>query len=366
MRADGRAGRPVWWRPEVAGRDVLLALAATSGPLPSAVAARLAAGQDPVGLLRPYSPDPAGVAATLGDLGLRFVVPGDREWPLDASPPDPPCAWLFMAGRAPPGPDAAVAVVGGRRASPLRRAAARSLAAGLAAAGWWVVSGGAVGVDAAAHAGALDGRGRTVAVLGCGLDVVYPRANGPLFARIVAEGGTLLSEHPPGAPPRAAHFVPRNRLIAALAAAVVVVEAAEGSGSLSTARAAGSRGRGRVLVVPGAPWDPGAAGSNELLRDGGTLVRGLDDILEELEAPTPAGGRNPPAKPWPQVAGPAARAVLQALVDGQVVGPARLAATTDLTPEVIADAVLELELAGLVRRTAAGFQFVALPRPPGP
>jgi DNA processing protein len=362
MTADGRTGRPRWWAPGMAGRDVLLALAATPGPLPAAVAARLAAGQDPAGLLRPHSPDPAGVAATLRDLGLRFLVPGDPQWPLDASPPDPPCAWLFLAGRAPPGPDAAVAVVGGRRASPLRRAAARSLASGLAAAGWWVVSGGAVGVDAAAHAGALDRGGATVAVLGCGLDVIYPRANGPLFARIVAEGGTLLSEHPPGAQPRAAHFVPRNRLIAALAAAVVVVEAAEGSGSLSTARAAGSRGRGRVLVVPGAPWDPGAAGGNELLRDGATLVRGLDDVLEELGAPIPAAGLDPPARRWPQVAGPAARAVLTALVDGQVVGPARLAATTDLAAEAIAGALLELELAGLVRRTAAGFQLVELHR----
>jgi DNA processing protein len=104
-------------------------------------------------------------------------------------------------------------VVGGRRASPLRRAAARALGAGLAAAGWSVVSGGAAGVDAAAHRGALDGGGRTVVVLGCGLDVGYPRANTGLFARVLAAGGGVVSEHPPGAPPRPAHFPPRNRLI---------------------------------------------------------------------------------------------------------------------------------------------------------
>jgi DNA processing protein len=106
-----------------------------------------------------------------------------------------------------------VAVVGGRRASPLRRAAARALGAGLAAAGWAVVSGGAVGVDAAAHRGALDGGGRTVVVLGCGLDVAYPRANTGLFASVLAAGGSVVSEHPPGAAPRPVNFPPRNRLI---------------------------------------------------------------------------------------------------------------------------------------------------------
>jgi DNA processing protein len=145
-----------------------------------------------------------------------------------------------------------------------------------------MVSGGAVGVDAATHVGALDAGGRTVVVLGCGLDVPYPRANTSLFARVRAAGGTLVSEHPPSTQPRAANFLPRNRLIAALSAAVVVVEAAEESGSLSTARAAGSRGAGHILVLPGAPWDPGAAGCNQLIRDGATLVCSLTDILEEL------------------------------------------------------------------------------------
>jgi len=258
-------------------------------------------------------------------------------------------------------------VVGGRRASPLRRAAARALGAGLAAAGWSVVSGGAVGVDAAAHGGALDGGGRTVVVLGCGLDVAYPRANAGLFARALAAGGSVVSEHPPGVPPRPAHFLPRNRLIAALAAAVVVVEAAEDSGSLSTAKAAGGRGGGRVLVVPGAPWDVGAAGCNALIRDGATLVRGLADILEELgatAAPVPgpsAAAAEPAGAPASARTGIRARKVLSALVDGGVLGAPRLAAMTGLEPAALAAALLELELAGLVRRTAAGVQAVALP-----
>jgi DNA processing protein len=364
--------RPGWWVPGMPARAVMLALAATPATLPAVTAERLAGGADPAALLRPDSPDPGAVATRLEAVGARLLLPGDPGWPLAATPPDPPCAWLFLAGQDPPGPAASVAVVGGRRASPLRRAAARALGAGLAAAGWSVVSGGAVGVDAAAHDGALDGGGRTVVVLGCGLDVAYPRANAGLFARVLAAGGSVVSEHPPGAPPRPAHFLPRNRLIAALAAAVVVVEAAEDSGSLSTARAAGGRGSGRVLVVPGAPWDAGAAGCNALIRDGATLVRGLADILEELGAVAAPAGPGAPAAELaaaPPAGGQAAsaptgthaRKVLAALVDGGVLGAPRLAAMTGLEPAALAGALLELELAGLVRRTAAGVQAVALP-----
>jgi DNA processing protein len=349
----------------VGEREVLLSLAATPGPLPAAVATRLAEGRDPASLLCAHSPEPGVAAARLDVLGLRLLVPGDDGWPLAATPPDPPCAWLFVAGPAPPGAAASVAVVGGRRASPLRRAAARSIGGGLARVGWCVVSGGAVGVDAAAHAGALEAGGRTVVVLGCGLDVPYPRANTGLFARVRDAGGTLTSEHPPATQPRAAHFLPRNRLIAALSTAVVVVEAAEDSGSLSTARAAGSRGLGHVLVLPGAPWDPGAAGCNQLIRDGATLVRSLTDILEELGATVGGGGGATGAHAWPGLEAPA-RVVLTALIDGQLTSPGRLAATTDLAPAALDAALLDLELAGLVRRTAAGVQAVSLPAGPDP
>jgi DNA processing protein len=381
----GMEGRPAWWTSRVGERDVLLSLAATPGPLPAAVATRLAEGSHPASLLRAHSPEPVAVAERLDALGVRLMVPGDEGWPLDATPPDPPCAWLFVAGPAPPPAMASVAVVGGRRASPLRRAAARAVGAGLARAGWCVVSGGAVGVDAAAHAGAVDAGGRTVVVLGCGLDVPYPRANTVLFARVLAGGGTLTSEHPPGAQPRGANFLPRNRMIAALSAAVVVVEAAEGSGSLSTARAAGSRGVGHVLVLPGAPWDPGAAGCNQLIRDGATLARSLTDILEELGATVtghsiageggavggaiPAGAGTAAhdggsgAQTWSGL-DPQARAVLTALIDGQLLTHGRLAAATTLPPAALDAALLDLELAGLIRRTTAGIQAIGLLGPP--
>ena len=356
----------------------MLSLAATPGPLPARVATRLAEGKDPASLLRAHSPDPAAVTAHLAALGQRLLLAGDEGWPLAGSPPDPPCAWLFVSGQLLPRAGMSVAVVGGRHASPLRRAAARSIGAGLARAGWCVVSGGAVGVDAAAHAGALDAGGRTVVVLGCGLDVPYPRANAGLFTRVRAAGGTVVSEHSPATQPRAANFIPRNRLIAALSAAVVVVEAAEDSGSLSTARAAGSRGAGHILVLPGAPWDPGTAGCNQLIRDGATLVRSLTDILEELATtaggltqavatgPGPGPATGPGLGLGPQAwAGldPAARDVLTALVDGQMLTPGRLAAVTDHPPADLDTALLDLELAGLIRRTAGGVQAINLPAP---
>jgi DNA processing protein len=382
----------------------MLALAATPGRLPSVTGALLAGGAEPNELLQPESPDPAALTGRLDDLGIRLLLPGDPCWPFRAAPPDPPCPWLFVIGPDPPPPERCAAIVGGRRASALRRATARSLAGGLAAAGVCVVSGGAIGVDAAAHAGALEAGGATVVVLGCGLDVPYPRRNLELFRRVREAGGTLLTEHPPGAKPLAAHFLPRNRLIAALAGAVVVVEAADGSGSLSTARAAGSRGAGQVLAVPGAPWDPGAAGCNDLIRDGATLVRGLDDVLEALpriqvepepdaaSAAGPDSSRTPwngprlspgngsrrtpgnglsrargnglPCRPLSQGATSAARRVIDALGDGRLMGVAAIACATGLEPNRVVGALLELELAGLVRRSASGAEAIAMPLDP--
>ena len=183
----------------VGEREVLLSLAATPGPLPAAVATRLAEGRDPRACSVRTAPSRRRGRATRRP---RPAAPGPRRRGLAAGRHTArPTVRLAVRRRAGPAPAmASVAVVGGRRASPLRRAAARSIGAGLARAGWCVVSGGAVGVDAAAHAGAVDAGGRTVVVLGCGLDVPYPRANTGLFARVLAGGGTLTSEHPPGSP----------------------------------------------------------------------------------------------------------------------------------------------------------------------
>ena len=197
---------------------------------------------------------------------------------LDAIHDPPPLLWidgLVDVLRAP-----AVAIVGSRAASPYALEVARRLGADLARRGITVISGMARGVDAAAHRGALEGGGTTVAVFGCGVDVVYPREHGALAAEI-RERGALVSEFPPGMPPYKGHFPQRNRIISGLSLAVVVVEAAEGSGSLITAEFAMEQGRA-VLAVPGNVLGGRNAGAHALLRDGAKLVECADDILEEI------------------------------------------------------------------------------------
>jgi DNA processing protein len=174
-----------------------------------------------------------------------------------------------------------VAVIGARNASALGLRLAEMLARELGAAGWTVVSGMARGIDAAAHQGALETG--TVAALAGGADVVYPPQNAGLHAAVAAQG-LLLSEAPMGEAPQARHFPRRNRIVSGLSRGVVLIEAAERSGSLITARLALEQGR-EVMAAPGSPLDPRAAGCNALIRDGATLVRGAQDVIEALAAP---------------------------------------------------------------------------------
>ncbi|MBC7155941.1 MAG: DNA-protecting protein DprA, partial [Rhodobacteraceae bacterium] len=231
-----------------------------------------------------YSPCPEGVVraelAAGRAAGARLICGADPEWPaaLRELPDAPPVLWLRGDGALLARP--MVALVGARNASSLGVRMARRLAWGLAEAGWCVVSGLARGIDAAAHGAALEARGATAAVMAGGVDVIYPPENAALAADIAARG-LLLSEMPPGYAPQARHFPQRNRVISGLARAVVVVEAAARSGSLITARGALDQGR-EVLAVPGHPLDARAAGCNQLLREGATLVRSPDDVLEAL------------------------------------------------------------------------------------
>ena len=176
--------------------------------------------------------------------------------------------------------DYAVAIVGTRRASPYGHAVAERLAADLAAAGVTVVSGLAKGIDTSAHQATLDAGGRTLAVLGNGLDQVYPPANTRLATRI-ADAGALISEFPPGTPPDAVNFPRRNRIIAGLARATLIVEAPAHSGALITADFALEHGRD-VMAVPGSIFSPMSVGTNELLKQGAMPVTGVDDILAVL------------------------------------------------------------------------------------
>jgi len=216
-------------------------------------------------------------------LGVCIVAVDAPEYPpLLREIYDPP-AVLWVLGRL-SGPEAGppLAIVGTRGASPQGRALARGMARDLAAAGATIVSGLARGIDAAAHEGALEAGGRTLAVLGSGVDRVYPPENGALAARIGAHGA-VISELPLGTAPFASNFPKRNRIIAGLCQAVVVVEAPKRSGALVTARLALDEGRD-VFAVPGHPAAPGSAGTNALIRDGAVLVRGAGDVAEGIGA----------------------------------------------------------------------------------
>jgi DNA processing protein len=206
---------------------------------------------------------------------VRLLHRGEPGWPEALEHLDLPPPALWLCGPHPPG-GAAVAVVGSRDATHAGLEIARRLAGDLAAAGIPVISGMALGVDGAAHLGALDAGGVTVGVLGCGIDVSYPQRHRALRGR-VARTGLLLTEEPPGTFPAPWRFPRRNRIIAALATAVVVVEASDRSGALSTARHALDLGR-EVFAVPGSVLSERSAGANRLIRDGAVPLTETRDL----------------------------------------------------------------------------------------
>ena len=191
---------------------------------------------------------------------------------------------LYVLGGAEALLSAQLAIVGSRNPTAGGARTAREFAEFLARAGLVITSGLALGIDASAHEGALAARGTTVAVLGCGLDDIYPPENGGLASRILSGGGALLSEFPPGTPPRRENFPRRNRLISGLALGTLVVEAARQSGSLITARLAAEQGR-EVFAIPGSIHNPLARGCHQLLRQGAKLVETAADVLSELKIP---------------------------------------------------------------------------------
>jgi DNA processing protein len=226
--------------------------------------------------------DPNALLERLEEKGIQALTPADEGYPARLTEiPDPPPA-LFVDGNLPQGPT--VAIVGSRKASPTGLAVARSLGKALGERDVCVVSGLALGVDAASHQGSLDGGGPTVGVLGCGIDVVYPRSNRRLFEK-VRESGAIISEYYLGESPLAWRFPARNRIIAGLGEVLVVVEAAEKSGALITARHALDAGRD-VWAVPGPPGVPECRGSNKLLADGAGVLWDIPEFVEAI-APEP-------------------------------------------------------------------------------
>ncbi|MBQ9459138.1 MAG: DNA-processing protein DprA [Oscillospiraceae bacterium] len=232
----------------------------------------------------------AATDAILGEcerLGVRILTMQDADYPMRLRNIfEPPCL-LYIRGRLPEiDEEAAIAMVGTRSATPYGLETAETLAYSMAKQGALIVSGAASGIDSAAHRGALRAGGKTVAVLGCGVDVVYPAENGQLY-RDIAATGALVSEYPPGTGAIGSHFPVRNRIISGLCLATVVVEAPERSGALITARTALEQGRD-VYAVPGAINAPASKGCNRMIADGAAaLVTDSRDILWEYEARYP-------------------------------------------------------------------------------
>jgi DNA processing protein len=278
----------------------------------------------------------------------RIVTLGDAGYPAALLHTADPPLLLFLHGRAELLARDALAVVGSRNPTAQGRENAEAFAAHFSAAGWPVVSGLALGIDGAAHEGALRGAGSTVAVLGTGIDRIYPPRHERLARRIAAEG-LLVSEFPLGTPPLAQNFPSRNRLIAGLARGTLVVEAALQSGSLITARLAAEAGR-EVFAIPGSIHSPQARGCHALIKQGAKLVETAEDVLAELK---PAGATPPP---FAEAASPDDAShdpVLAALGHDPATLDA-IGARTGWPAAELAARLLELELEGRVQRLPGG------------
>jgi DNA processing protein len=293
--------------------------------------------------------DAGGMKRSLGSCGASAHFPGDSGYPEPLSHLQDPPLVLFVRGSALDPADIHVAVVGARACTPLGRELASTMSRQLARYAV-VVSGAARGIDTAAHEGCLAGGGRTVAVLGCGIDVAYPKSNASLLNRILDRGGSVVSEYPPGVPAEPFRFPARNRIIAGLSRAVVLVQGGERSGSLITAEHALDLGRS-VYAVPGAINDPLFAAPLAAIRDGAGLIRGCDDLLHDLEI-----DRDPATDRRAQLT-LAEDAVLQRL-SGPTLAES-VARDLEVATGTAVAILLELELKGLVRSAGGRFEPTA-------
>jgi DNA processing protein len=287
----------------------------------------------------------------LDRLGARLLTLQDPDYPpLLAGIYDPP-PFLYCLGQGSWENRPVIAVVGSRNASDYGRKITERLAYGLAQAGVVVVSGLARGVDTAAHSGALIAKGCTVAVLGSGLDVIYPSENRKLFEQIT-ESGLVCSEFPLGALPERPHFPIRNRIISGLSLGVVIVEATQHSGSLITARLALEQGR-EVFAVPGSVESFKSSGTHGLIKQGAKLVEHAQDILDEIPGKYPRSfpGQEsyPPASPVPERLSEDQRRIWELLATGaKQIDP--IARETGLAVGILLSQLLDMELKGVIKQ----------------
>ena len=271
----------------------------------------------------------------------------------------PPIA-LFVAGNVESLSRPQLAIVGSRNPTPAARETAFEFSASLASIGITITSGLAAGIDGACHRGAIHADGFTVAVMGCGLDQVYPASHRELMEKVAAQGA-VISEFPVGEPPRPHNFPRRNRVISGLSAGVLVVEAAVRSGSLITARCAMEQGR-EVLAMPGSIHNPMARGCHALIRQGAKLVETVDDVLEEIGPSLNVSPASSPCEPPGCATAEGAetfglddeyRALLEH-VDYAATSVDVLVSRSGLTPQVVSSMLLQLELSGFIASIAGG------------
>ena len=304
--------------------------------------------------------DPYRDAQVIAKLNGRVIIPSDLDWPSqlgDLGLSAPSLLWVRGAPDLRVAMLRSVAMVGARACTPYGDRVASEFASELAGLGWCIVSGGAFGIDTAAHRGALAAAGSTAAVLACGVDVSYPPRNETLFDQI-AQQGFLISEVAPGAVPHRGRFLVRNRVIAALTRGTVVVEAALRSGSLSTARAAQELNR-MVLAVPGPVTSAQSAGVNQLSRHGAHVVTSAAEIIEAVGE---LGGDLAP-EPRGQLSlldhlDPSSRSVLDALPARGSLSASDIARQAGCAPSEVMGHLALLELEGFVRRRDDGWSLV--------
>lgn len=373
---DERQARAVLSRVAEPGDLELVAFVAEHGALATcaAIGSGEFSGRSAAGYrLRIAAAEPERDLEHAARIGMRLICPGDPEWPeqvndlegaaLHDGRGSPPLAlWARGTADLAAATHRSCAVVGSRAASDYGTFVAAEMAAGLADRGITVVSGGAFGIDAAAHHGALAADGCTVAVLACGADVAYPRAHERMFHRI-AESGVLVSEVAPGAHPTRPGFLVRNRLIAALSRGTVVVEAALRSGALNTATWANECHR-ELMVVPGPVTSPQSAGAHELMRAGrATLVTDAAEVAEQIGAmgadlAPPKRGEERPRDELDRVA----LRVLEAVPVGRAKGTAMIATEAGLALAEVIGALERLCQLDYVERRDSGWRWSATAR----
>ncbi|MFH8222717.1 DNA-processing protein DprA [Streptomyces sp. NPDC018057] len=341
------------WVRELGAQTVARRLRDGTAPLPGVSGKRWA------GLCaRAVRADPERDLAVAQETGVRFVHPGGTEWPAqldDLADARPTGLWVRGRPSLRMWALRSVALVGARACTDYGVHMAATLAAGLTERGWVVVSGGAYGIDGAAHRGTLAGAGATVAVLACGVDRPYPRGHTGLLTRI-AQQGLVIGELPPGEHPTPSRFIVRNRVIAALTRGTVVVEAAHRSGSLVTARAAQRLGR-HTMGVPGPATSALSAGVHELLRGGATLVTDAAEVTELIgDIGELAPERRGPVLPR-DLLPPETRQILAALPASGAPTAAEIARGARTTPDDAVAGLYELRSLGYVERHGDGWKL---------